>query len=251
MKKEEKQQSSSQQEKAVRNDLEEEDVEESYYRYMEENPNAGLAPVEDDNPEIEYDEDGNPIPPEKKKIIDPLPPIDHSLIEYKPFEKNFYNEHPDITSLTSAQVVELRKTFDLTVSGGHVPKPVASFAHFNFDDKLLKAIIKAEYTTPTPIQAQAIPAALMGRDVLGIAQTGSGKTAAFLWPLLKHVSAQKPVEEGEGPAALILAPTRELAIQIYNEAKKFARVYDLKVVCAYGGGSKWEQSLVIIMTIEI
>lgn len=62
--------------------------------------------------------------------------------------------------------------------------------------------------------------------------------------MMKHVAAQKPVEEGEGPIGLILAPTRELAIQIYNEAKKFAKVYDLKVICAYGGGSKWEQSLV-------
>ncbi|CAH0564672.1 unnamed protein product [Brassicogethes aeneus] len=232
-------------EKAVRNDLEEEDVEESYYRYMEENPNAGLAPVDEDNPDVEYDEDGNPIAPDKKKFIDPLPPIDHSEIAYKPFRKDFYDEHPDIGSLTGAQVAELRKTFDITVSGGHPPKPVASFAHFGFDDKLLKAIIKAEYASPTPIQAQAVPCGLMGRDVLGIAQTGSGKTAAFLWPLLKHVSAQNPVEEGEGPAALILAPTRELAIQIYTEAKKFAKIYDLKVVCAYGGGSKWEQSLAL------
>ncbi|EFA08520.1 ATP-dependent RNA helicase DDX42 [Tribolium castaneum] len=235
---------SSSQPTGVRNDLEEEDVEESYYRYMEENPNAGLAPVEEEL-DLEYDEDGNPIPPDKKKIIDPLPPIDHSTIEYKPFEKNFYNEHPEIASLSNKQVAELRKTFDITVSGTHPPKPVSSFAHFNFDDKLLKAIIKAEYTSPTPIQAQAVPCALQGRDVLGIAQTGSGKTAAFLWPLLKHVSTQPPVTAGEGPAALILAPTRELAIQIYNEAKKFARVYDLTVVCAYGGGSKWEQSLAL------
>ncbi|XP_044272715.1 ATP-dependent RNA helicase DDX42 isoform X1 [Tribolium madens] len=235
---------SSSQQTGVRNDLEEEDVEESYYRYMEENPNAGLAPVEEEL-DIEYDEDGNPIPPDKKKIIDPLPPIDHSTIEYKPFEKNFYNEHPEIASLSNKQVAELRKTFDITVSGSQPPKPVSSFAHFNFDDKLLKAIIKAEYISPTPIQAQAVPCALQGRDVLGIAQTGSGKTAAFLWPLLKHVSTQPPVSEGEGPAGLILAPTRELAIQIYNEAKKFARVYDLSVVCAYGGGSKWEQSLAL------
>lgn len=73
---------------------------------------------------------------------------------------------------------------------------------------------------------------------------GSGKTAAFLWPMLIHVAAQPPVEEGQGPIALILAPTRELAIQIYNEARRFARIYDIKVVCAYGGGSKWEQSQV-------
>lgn len=247
----EKQTTSTQQTAGIRNDLEEEDDEESYYRYMEENPNAGLLPVDEEYPDIEYDEDGNPIAPDKKKIIDPLPPIDHSEIEYKPFVKNFYQEHPEIQSLSNNKVKELLKKFDLTVNGNSPPKPVASFAHFNFDDKLLKAIIKAEYTSPTPIQAQAVPCALLGRDVLGIAQTGSGKTAAFLWPLLKHVSAQPLAEEGEGPVGLILAPTRELAIQIYNEAKKFARIYDLRVVCAYGGGSKWEQSLVNILLIYI
>ncbi|KAF7265859.1 ATP-dependent RNA helicase DDX42 [Rhynchophorus ferrugineus] len=243
--------SSQQHPKAVRNDLEEEDNEESYYRYMEENPNAGVLPVEEDGIEIEYDEDGNPIPPDKKKIIDPLPPIDHALIEYKPFQKNFYIEHPEIKLLSSTKASELRKKYDLHVSGTDIPKPVASFGHFGFDDKLLKAITKAEYSSPTPIQAQGVPCAMMGRDVLGVAQTGSGKTAAFLWPLLKHVSVQKPVEEGEGPIALILAPTRELAIQIYNEAKKFARVYDLRVICAYGGGSKWEQSLALKEGAEI
>lgn len=156
-----------------RDDLEEEDNEESYYRYMEENPNAGLQPVEDDHPEVEYDEDGNPIAPDKKKIIDPLPPIDHSEINYEPFKKDFYQEHPEIAALEEVQVHELRQTFDLTVSGKNAPKPVSSFAHFGFDDKMLKAIIKAEYSSPTPIQAQAVPCALMGRDVLGIAHTGN------------------------------------------------------------------------------
>lgn len=156
----------------IRDDLEEEDVEESYYRYMEENPNAGLAPVDEDEPDIEYDEDGNPIPPDKKKIIDPLPPIDHSQIEYKPFQKDFYKEHDEIKSLTEKQVWELRKTLGITVTGKDAPKPVSSFGHLNFEDKLIKAIIRAEYTTPTPIQAQAVPCALLGRDVLGIAQTG-------------------------------------------------------------------------------
>lgn len=66
----------------------------------------------------------------------------------------------------------MRKKYDLHVSGTEVPKPVASFGHFGFDEKLLKAIIKAEYSSPTPIQAQGVPCAMMGRDVLGIAQTG-------------------------------------------------------------------------------
>ena len=106
----------------------------------------------------------------------------------------------------------------------------------------MKAIRKAEYTQPTPIQAQSIPAALLGRDIIGIAKTGSGKTAAFIWPMLTHIMAQRELREGDGPIGLILAPTRELSIQIYNEARKFGKVYNLSVVCAYGGGSKWEQS---------
>lgn len=165
-------QTSRPQKAGIRNDLEEEDDEESYYRYMEENPNAGLAPVDDDGIEIEYDEDGNPIAPDRKKIIDPLPPIDHSTIEYQPFEKNFYKIHPDIQTLGTNKVNELKKTLGISVSGNSPPSPVVSFGHFNLDEKLLKAIIKAEYVSPTPIQSQAVPCAMMGRDVLGIAQTG-------------------------------------------------------------------------------
>ena len=78
--------------------------------------------------------------------------------------------------------------------------------------------------------------------MIGIAKTGSGKTAAFLWPMLVHIMDQRQLLKGEGPIGLVLVPTRELALQIYTEAKKFGKVYDISVVCAYGGGSKWEQS---------
>ena len=70
------------------------------------------------------------------------------------------------------------------MSGASPPKPVSSFGHFGFDDVLIKAIRKSEFAQPTPIQAQAIPALSSGRDCIGIAKTGSGKTAAFLWPML-------------------------------------------------------------------
>ncbi|XP_058794608.1 ATP-dependent RNA helicase DDX42 [Phymastichus coffea] len=227
--------------KGVRADIDVEDDEESYYRYMEENPNAGLH-QDDSDQEIEYDEDGNPLPPSKKKEIDPLPPIDHNLISYEPFEKNFYIAHEEIGSLDKQQVGDLRKTLGIKVTGADPPNPVCSFGHFGFDDLLMKAIRKHEYTQPTPIQAQAIPAALSGRDLIGIAKTGSGKTAAFVWPMLIHIMDQKELEPGEGPIGLILAPTRELSQQIYQEAKKFGKVYNIRVCCCYGGGSKWEQS---------
>ncbi|KAL1137792.1 hypothetical protein AAG570_009488 [Ranatra chinensis] len=227
--------------KGIRDDIEEEDVEESYYRYMEENPRAGMQDEESDL-EIEYDEDGNPLPPKKKVIIDPLPSIDHSGIEYADFVKNFYTEHEEIARLDAEQVAELRSTLGIRVSGPNPPHPVTSFAHFGFDDALLKAVRKSEYTQPTPIQAQAVPAALSGRDIIGIAKTGSGKTAAFIWPMLVHIMDQTELEPNDGPIGLILAPTRELSQQIYNEAKRFGKVYNINVVCCYGGGSKWEQS---------
>lgn len=235
--------------KGVRQDIEEEDEEESYYKYMESNPNAGVGTLlldsDDENAgqqTVEYDDDGNPIAPTGKKMIDPLPMVYHSQIEYKPFEKNFYSEHNDIKQLTSSEVNELRRKQGIRVSGLQPPKPCTSFAHFGFDESLMKVIRKLEYTQPTPIQAQALPAALSGRDIIGIAKTGSGKTAAFIWPLLVHILDQPELKMGDGPIGLILAPTRELSQQIYTEAKRFSKPFGIHVVCAYGGGSKYEQS---------
>ena len=188
--------------KGVRQDIEEEDDEESYYRYIKENPTAGQQADDSDSEQVEYDDDGNPIRLAKKHI-DPLPPIDHSTMQYEPFEKNFYEEHGDIKSLTSSQVEELKIKLGIRVSGVLIPKPVCSFAHFNFDEKLISIIRKSEFTQPTAIQSQAIPAALSGRDVIGIAQTGSGKTAAFLWPMIVHILDQPTLKPGNNVAKVI------------------------------------------------
>lgn len=100
------------------------------------------------------------------------------------------------------------------VTGYAPPRPCVSFAHFGFEKQLLAVIQKSEFTKPTPIQSQAVPTVLSGRDVIGIAKTGSGKTAAFLWPLLVHAMDQPELKEGEGPIGLICAPTRELCQQV-------------------------------------
>jgi ATP-dependent RNA helicase DDX42 len=183
--------------KGTRDDIEEADEQEEYFKWLEENPNVGLNSQGNDDDddegegkELEYDRDGNIIVPEKNKIIDPLPPIDHSTINYEPFEKNFYQEHEEIAALTKAEGEELRKKLGIKVTGHEAPKPVCSFAHFNFDELMMKAIRKSEYASPTPIQAQAIPTALSGRDIIGIAKTGSGKTAAFIWPAIIHILDQ-------------------------------------------------------------
>uniref|UniRef100_A0A8C7NMI2 RNA helicase n=1 Tax=Oncorhynchus mykiss TaxID=8022 RepID=A0A8C7NMI2_ONCMY len=188
----------------------EKEKKEAYFRYMAENPTAGLT-AEDEDENIDYDSDGNPIPPTTKKIIMPLPPMDHSEIDYPPFERNFYNEHEELLSLTGTEVFELRHKLNLRVSGAAPPKLSTSFAHFGFDEQLMHIIRKSEYTQPTPIQCQGVPIALSGRDMIGIAKTGSGKTAAFIWPMLVHIMDQKELETGEGPIAVIVCPTRELS----------------------------------------
>ncbi|RVE69850.1 hypothetical protein OJAV_G00082100 [Oryzias javanicus] len=227
--------------KGIRDDIEEEDEQEAYFRYMAENPTAGLTQEEEEE-NVDYDSDGNPIPSTTKKIIMPLPPIDHSEIDYPPFEKNFYNEHEELSSLTGIQVVELRQKLNLRVSGAAPPKLCTSFAHFGFDEQLMHQIRKSEYTQPTPIQCQGVPIALSGRDMIGIAKTGSGKTAAFIWPMLVHIMDQKELEPGEGPIAVIVCPTRELCQQIHAECKRFGKAYSLRSVAVYGGGSMWEQA---------
>ena len=88
---------------------------------------------------------------------------------------------------------------------------------------------------------QAIPAVMSGRDMIGIAKTGSGKTLAFLLPLFRHVLDQPPLEEEDGPIAIIMTPTRELALQIFREAKKFCKPLQLSIACIYGGSGISEQ----------
>lgn len=93
------------------------------------------------------------------------------------------------------------------------------------------------YEKPTPIQAQAIPAIMSGRDIIGVAKTGSGKTIAFLLPLFRHIKDQRPLENGEGPMAIIMTPTRELATQIWRESKPFMAALGMRVRFLFGSGS--------------
>ena len=90
-------------------------------------------------------------------------------------------------------------------------------------------------------QAQAIPAIMSGRDMIGIAKTGSGKTLAFLLPMFRHIADQEELEEGDGPIAIILTPTRELCLQIGKECRKFVKAIDSRAVCVYGGTGISEQ----------
>ena len=82
---------------------------------------------------------------------------------------------------------------------------------------------------------------MCGRDLIAVAKTGSGKTLAFLLPMFRHILVQPPLQEGDGPIGLIMAPARDLAFQIFNEAKKFSKSLGLRVACVYGGAGVAEQ----------
>jgi ATP-dependent RNA helicase RhlE len=116
-------------------------------------------------------------------------------------------------------------------------EPTNGFAEFQFNSSLRRGIAAAGFTEPRPIQTQTIPAALQGRDVLGLAQTGTGKTAAFGLPVLERLLARP----GGGPRVLILAPTRELASQISAEIRLLAGGTSIRVATVFGGVSAQPQ----------
>jgi ATP-dependent RNA helicase RhlE len=116
-----------------------------------------------------------------------------------------------------------------------------SFNTLNLGPAILKAIQEAGYTEPTPIQAAAIPQILAGDDLIGIAQTGTGKTAAFVLPILARLSASQPAVKRPGPQVLILAPTRELVAQIEENVRAYARHLPLRMATIYGGVSERPQ----------
>ncbi|KAK7695505.1 hypothetical protein QCA50_000141 [Cerrena zonata] len=172
----------------------------------------------------------------KKAKKKDLAAIDHARVAYDPFRKEFYIPPPDIADMTDEEADLLRLELDgIKIRGVDCPRPVTKWSHFGLPATCLEVIKKLNYMAPTPIQAQAIPAIMSGRDVIGVAKTGSGKTIAFLLPMFRHIKDQRPLEQMEGPVAVVMTPTRELAVQIHRECKPFLRVLGLRAVCAYGG----------------
>ena len=108
---------------------------------------------------------------------------------------------------------------------------ISNFSDLGLAEPIQRALIAKNYITPTPIQTRAIPELLKGKDVLGIAQTGTGKTAAFALPILQRLSRCQGKRRARSPRALILAPTRELAIQIGD--RKSTRLNSSHVVISY------------------
>ncbi|CAO3620935.1 unnamed protein product [Mucor fragilis] len=138
-----------------------------------------------------------------------------------------------------------KEDFNISTKGGNIPHPIRSWAESGLPEKMLQVIESVGYTEPTPIQRQAIPIGIQNRDIIGIAETGSGKTASFVIPLLTYISDLPKITEenmAEGPYALIMAPTRELAQQIEEETIKFATPLGFTCVSIVGGHAIEEQS---------
>ena len=165
-------------------------------------------------------------------------------------QRDFYLEHPDVAALTPEQVQALRAQLCITIHGdaARCPNPVGSFVQASFPQYILDALLKVGFSTPTAIQRQGWPVAMKGMDAIGLAETGSGKTLTYLLPAIVHVNAQPVLTDGDGPLALVLAPTRELAEQIHEEVVRFGQPCGVKSVCIYGGVDKKEQVQPILIT---
>ncbi|XP_071442425.1 probable ATP-dependent RNA helicase DDX17 [Hetaerina americana] len=174
---------------------------------------------------------------------------DESNLE--PFEKCFYVPQMSTLQRSEAEVVEYMTRKEITVNGLDVPKPCQTFEEGGFPVPIYQTLKKQGFEEPTSIQAQAWSAALSGRNIVGIAQTGSGKTLSYLLPAIVHMNHQRRLGRGEGPIALVLAPTRELAQQIQEVSQEFGASNYVRSTCIFGGAPKGFQARALERGVEI
>ncbi|KAI9846761.1 MAG: ATP-dependent RNA helicase dbp2 [Sclerophora amabilis] len=167
------------------------------------------------------------------------------------FEKSFYKEDPAITSRSERDVDAFRKLKEISVQGTNVPRPVETFDEAGFPGYVMSEVKGQGFDRPTAIQSQGWPMALSGRDVVGIAETGSGKTLTYCLPAIVHINAQPLLAPGDGPIVLVLAPTRELAVQIQQEVTKFGKSSRIRNTCVYGGVPKGGQIRDLARGVEV
>lgn len=169
----------------------------------------------------------------------------------RPFKKDFYVPHPDVCKRSPYEVEKYRESMQITVSGKETPNPIQRFEEANFPDYVMDSIKRQGYDAPTAIQAQGWPIAMSGRNMVGIAQTGSGKTLGYILPAIVHINNQPPISRGDGPIALVLAPTRELAQQIQQVATEFGSTSYVRNTCIFGGAPKGPQMRDLERGVEI
>ncbi|XP_066587502.1 probable ATP-dependent RNA helicase DDX17 [Prorops nasuta] len=159
----------------------------------------------------------------------------------EPFHKNFYIEHSAVKNRSKEEIYKFRESNEIKVKGTDIPNPIKYFEEGNFPPCIIEELNRLGYMQPTPIQSQGWPIALSGRDLVAIAETGSGKTLGYILPAIIHVIHQPRLNPGDGPIVLILAPTRELAQQIQEVANYFGGSASVKNTCIFGGAPKGPQ----------
>jgi len=174
-------------------------------------------------------------------------------IECKDEHKVHWTDKP-LHEMTTRDWRIFREDFQIYIRGGRVPNPMRIWAEGGLPWELLEAIHKVGYARPTPIQMQAIPIALECRDLIGVAETGSGKTAAYMLPLLNYVKKLPQLDDTtaqDGPYAVVMAPSRELILQIEEEANKFATFTQARMVSVVGGRDAEQQAFTLRQGVEI
>lgn len=166
---------------------------------------------------------------------------DWKTIELQPFEKNFYEPHPAAANRSDEEIKQYLNKHGITIRGTG-EKPILSFDECIVPADLKTELMKRNFSTPTPIQAQGWPIALSGKNIVGIAQTGSGKTLGYILPAIVHIKNQPKLERGDGPIALVLAPTRELAQQIQQVTNQYGIATNIQNTCVFGGAGRHPQA---------
>ncbi|KAK6459690.1 Pre-mRNA-processing ATP-dependent RNA helicase PRP5 [Scheffersomyces xylosifermentans] len=203
--------------------------------------NANIPAVDSDEEELDEEQEQQKLLSSKLLKLQnkekQLEAVDYSSLEYSSFRKEFYSEPDELQKLTDEEVENIRIELDgIKVRGLNIPKPILRWSHLGLPSSYMSILEdKLGYKTPSSIQSQALPAIMSGRDVIGVAKTGSGKTLSFVLPLIRHIQDQPPLSSGDGPIGLILSPTRELALQIHKEVTNFSKKLNISSSCCYGG----------------
>ncbi|KAG6442240.1 ATP-dependent RNA helicase dbp2 isoform X2 [Manduca sexta] len=207
------------------------------------NPNAMQQPSNPNDRKLQSKKAKHP----GDSLVKPL----WDLSKLEPIQKDFYKPHANVNGRTDEEVQMYRMAKEITISGNNIPRPNQVFDEGNFPDHIMTTIQEQGWTEPTGIQAQGWPIALSGRDMVGIASTGSGKTLAYMLPAAVHIVHQQRIQRGDGPIALILAPTRELAQQIQSVAQAYSAHGFIRNTCLFGGSPKGPQARDLERGVEI
>ncbi|KAJ3106137.1 DEAD (Asp-Glu-Ala-Asp) box polypeptide 23 [Phlyctochytrium planicorne] len=181
---------------------------------------------------------------EEKMRVKELEDIEEQKEKKISWDDRHWSEKP-LSQMKERDWRIFKEDFNIATKGGQAPFPLRSWDESPLPEKIKNVIADVGYKEPTPIQRQAIPIGLQNRDIIGVAETGSGKTASFVIPMLVYISELPEFNDENrlnGPYALILAPTRELAQQIEQETVKFCKGMDFICVSIVGGHTTEEQT---------